>query len=129
MIFMVASIIWFLFDVTDNSLYWILKPVMTVSFFLLIYCYRRYFGKSILLQTLGKYSMPIYLVHPFLCILFSPAILTIPKTENITGVIMIILSQIIIIAFSYVIVVFIYKIKSAKRFLLPSSYREILNIC
>lgn len=128
LIFLIASTVWFIFSVVDNSLYWILKPLMTVSFFLSIFCFRHYIGKSSLLQTLGKYSMPIYLVHPFLCILFSSEIFNLQVTSDMKGIILVILSQIIITATSYGIVFLIYKLKYLKRFLFPDSYKELFNI-
>ena len=127
-IFSLLSILWFVLNVFESTLYWFFKPVLTMSFFLTLFSCRHYLGKSKLLQKLGEFSLPIYLIHPFLCILISPQILKFSLTNDLVNFIILLLTQIAIVSITYGIVSLVFKIKVIKRFLFPGSYKELMNI-
>lgn len=128
-IFTIISIIWFYtcYHLNDSHINYIVKFIMTLilpfAFFIVIFKFKDYIGKSKVLRQIGKYSFAIYIIHPILikigAIIFN--------YMNLNHIIFALLLQILIIVISYYCAVVIYQSKYIKRILFPSNLKEFLN--
>lgn len=108
----------------NDEIRWVLLLTMPFLFFFILYQIRYTLSNSRLLQKLGKYSFPIYIIHPFLLkILFM---IVYPLWGTNWGIV--IISQIIITVISYHIARIIYKNPYLKAAMFPNSWNEIYKL-
>lgn len=108
----------------DDEIRWILLSSMPFIFFFLVFRYRSLCTKSIVFFELGKYSFPIYMIHPFVIktcfIIFYPLFGANWAT--------IIISQIFTVVMAYFIARGIFMNKFFKAFLFPHDVNELRTI-
>lgn len=127
LIFIILTVLLFYFYKV-NIVYWLLKPMLTMSFFYLLYTNRHIISQFKLLQILGENSLQLYLIHPLFCLLFSPMFLkSFSEFGVIVEVIVILSSQLLIILFAFLVKYLIYKIEILRKFIFPKSYSELVR--
>lgn len=108
----------------DDEIRWMLLLTMPFLFFFILYQLRNPISNITILRELGKYSFPIYIIHPLLLkILFT---IIYPLYGTNWGIV--IASQIVIAAISYYIARFIYAKKYLKAILFPNNWNEIKGL-
>lgn len=108
----------------DDEIRWILLLVMPFLFFFIIYQLRDYLSKITLLKDIGKYSFPIYIIHPFLLKVFFMIVYPLWGANWL----IVIVSQVIITAISYYIALIIYNNHYLKAIMFPSNWNELSNL-
>lgn len=110
----VVTVLFFLF----NSNQWVFRTsrfLFPAIFFMALYGSRGFLARFYMLEKVGRYSLAIYLIHPFLCM--AAGMLTPPSYGNNIGVLG--LQFIVITAMSYAIAVAIEKITPLRRIIFP----------
>lgn len=105
----------------NDEIRWGLLLMMPFIFFYLLYYNRKYIEKSKILQEIGKYSFPIFIIHPFLLKISSYLISKFFDTNWLNVLII----QLLVTILSYYIARFIYSIQSLKTIIFPNTWQEL----
>lgn len=115
----------YIFQITNKTLgdniylYRFIMPFLFVNFIL---NFKVSISKSVLLREFGKYSFPMYIIHPPLCIISY----FICKNYLEINLIYAIVIQVCVVVISYYISVIWYKITPLRKKTLPRSIDELL---
>ena len=124
LLFILLSII-YITDLYNNTLStqknWCYTFIMPFLFINLIFLTKDYLAKSNILKRIGEHSLPIYLIHPPLCIV-SYMICQKFLQINLTYAIVI---QILVLTVSYYIAVLWNKITPLRKKTLPRSFEDL----
>lgn len=128
-VFIIGSIFCFLNmhegEVPIDDIYrWELLLIMPFLFFYIIYYYKNTLGNLYVLRKIGKYSFPIYMIHPF--VLKIAAFIIAAGHYEVDWILMIIV-QVMTVLISYYISKLIYNIPVMKRLLFPNGWDELVN--
>lgn len=124
-IFLAISTLYFLLMWRNNEyLIWIMRAILPIIFFVLIYSYRQILSKSNILEKLGEYSFLIYVTHPIFCKISAFII----PTSISKNWLLIFLSQILITLASYYSSLLITKISWLRRSLFPNNTKELMGL-
>lgn len=104
----------------EDNYRWGLMLLMPFSFFYLLYNYNSILSKIPFLIELGKYSFPIYIIHPFLLKIISAFI----QNYNMNCWITVIIVQIIVTILSLFISKYLYSNTLIKRYIFPHKWAD-----
>lgn len=125
--FVVASVV-YIIKVYSNNLSeldaWIYRFIMPVLFVNFIMLFRSMLSKCAVLKQLGKYSFPIYIIHPILCTI---AFIVCNK-YLIINIYWGLFIQIIVIVISYYLSILWFRIVPLRKITLPRDMKDIFNI-
>ena len=97
-----------------------LRFLTIISAFIIIYHFRNHLAKCKMLISIGKYSLPIYLIHIYV-VKFAEKYL---RTSIIHGII----TYILAIVVAYILSVIIFKISFIRKIVFPNSINDIKSI-
>ena len=115
----------YIFQITNKTLgdyTYLYRFIMPFLFFNFILNFKVSISKSVLLREFGKYSFPMYIIHPPLCIITY----FICKNYLEINIIYAIVIQVCVVVISYYISVIWYKIIPLRKKTLPRSIDELL---
>lgn len=104
--------------IQENWCYHFIMPFLFVN---LIYLSKSILAKSTLLKKIGEYSLPIYLIHPPLCVAFN----MICQCFFQINLLSVIIVQILVLTVSYYISVLWYKVTPLRKKTLPCSSEDL----
>lgn len=122
MLLFCVSLFLYIITYCNDTTIWMLRGVMPIIVFVILFGLRKQFSSLSFLKRLGEQSFLIYLIHPIFCKVF---LMLTPEYLS-TNWIYIILSQVIIIGMSYYLAKFINSLDILRRTFFPQKYSDFI---
>lgn len=117
-----VSLIWYVITLESAITIWVLRGVMPIIFFVILFGLRKQLSSFNLLKKIGDNSFLIYIIHPVFCKFF---VMLTPEHLSINWV-YIIMSQILIIVMSYYLAKFINNMEIIRRTFFPKKSSDFI---